>query len=73
MAVDHKDNIFVSDMAGHKIIKLDKTSQFLCEWRMGGWPLGLEVAGDILLVAQWEPDHIMAYNLQGGETKHVLS
>lgn len=73
VVVDHDDNIIVSDMAGHKIIKLDKSGQFLNEWRTEGWPLGMEVVGNVLLVAQWEPDRVVAYDLKVKDTRLVLS
>ncbi len=61
---DDKDNILVSDQAHKQIIKLDKTCRFLCERSTSGHPCGLTVAGDIVLVAEINPDCVRAYNLQ---------
>ncbi len=73
VAVDDEDNILVSGYHNNKIIKSNKTGRFLCEWSTRGNPGGLTVAGDIVLVAEDDPDCVMAYNLQGGDARQVLA
>ncbi len=73
VAVGDEDNILLSQRQNKKIIKLDKTGGFLCEWSTQGNPVGLTVAGDIVLVAEEGPDCVMAYNLQGGDARQVLT
>ncbi len=73
VAVDDEDNILLSHRQSKKIIKLDKTGMFLWEWSTHGEPWGLTVAGDIVLVAEDDPDCVMAYNLQGGDARQVLA
>ncbi len=72
VAVDHYDNILVSDWPRKKIIKLDKTGQLLCEWSTEGLPCSVTVAGDTVLVAQRQPDCVLAYDLQGGDAKQIV-
>ncbi len=73
VAVDNQDNILVSNCNSKKIVKLDKAGRFLCDWSTQGNPRGLTVAGDIVLVAEWNPDCMMAYSLHGGDARQVLA
>ncbi len=73
VAVDDGDNILVLNYNSKKISKFDKTGGFLCEWSTRGNPRGLTVAGDIVLVAEWNPNCVMAYSLQGGDARQVLA
>ncbi len=71
VAVSHNDNILVS--CNNKMVKIDKTGKFMCEWSPQGTPWGLTVTGNIVLVAHRNPDCVMTYNLQGGDARQVLA
>ncbi len=73
VTVDAEDNILVSNYKNKKIIKFNKTGRFLCEWSAKGAPLGLTVAGNIVLVAERKPDCVMAYNWQGRDARQVMA
>lgn len=73
LAADKEDNLYVTDGENNKIIKLNKTGQYVCEWSTGGNPRGLAIKGNIILTAEaGSQDAVMAYDLDGKNGRKVL-
>ncbi len=75
VAVDRDNNIYVADFGAHKIVKLNERREKLCEWMTDGYPGGMVVYGDKVLVAEYgPPDCVREYSLDGGvQGKQLLT
>ncbi len=74
VAVDQQDNILMSLYRAQKIIKLIDSGATMVQQATEGLPCGVAVAsGNILLVAQQDPDCIMAYSMQADTARHILT
>ncbi len=67
VTVDRDNNIYIADYSDKKIVKLSEIGELLCVWKTEGWPRGLALYDNKVLVVERDsldkpPDRVREYH-----------